>query len=166
MAGRLRRFAQRDTSRIRNLQLPMASPRMLVIAVPEDYRLLATYERLAQQLASIARPHTWQMERVFEARFSARLRSQLLQRPDDISFVDIVDTVAPDAWSAGLDEVRVTFLYRVRPASFPEQFWHSNAALEIVIIPTSLGDAKHPLRYFIDTVPHVTAAAFFDKITS
>lgn len=166
IAGRLRRFAWRDTSRIHNLHLPMASPRMLVIAVPEDRQFIATCERLAHHLASVVRPHTWQMEGALEARFAPRLRNLLLQLPDDGTFIDIVDVNAPDAWSAGQDEVRVTFLDRVRPATFPPQLWHSSAALDIVIVPRTLGDPNHELRHFTDTVPHVAAATFFDKISS
>lgn len=60
----------------------------------------------------------------------------------------------------------MTFLDRVRPATFPPQLWHSSAALDIVIVPRTLGDPNHELRHFTDTVPHVAAATFFDKISS
>ena len=76
------------------------------------------------------------------------------------------DARAPDAWLAGSDEVRVIFLDRVRPAAFPRELWYSNAALDIAIVPKSLGDPDHAARHFIDTAPHVAAAIFLDKISA
>ncbi|MET3653124.1 hypothetical protein ABIC75_002860 [Dyella japonica] len=165
-AGRLRRFATRDTGRIRHLGLPMASPRLLVVAVPDDGQFLTTCERLANHLASVVRPHAWLMEPSLKTRFGQRLRQLLRPLPRDDSFIDIVDARAPDAWTAGSDEVRVIFLDRVRPASFPQELWHSEAALDIVIVSKSLGDPDHEGRYFIDTTPYVASATFLERISS
>ena len=98
--------------------------------------------------------------------FSLRLRELLRRVPHDDSFIDIVDGRAPDAWSAGSGEVRVIFLDRVRPATFPQELWNSDAALDIAIVPNSLGDPDHAARHFIDTTPHVAAATFLDKIST
>ena len=165
-AGRLRRFSGRDTGRIRSLGLPMASQRLLVIAIPDSGHFLSTCELLATHLASVLRPHSWLMESSLKTRFSLRLRELLLPLPRDDSFIDIVDARAPDAWLAGSDEVRVIFLDRVRPAAFPRELWYSNAALDIAIVPKSIGDPDHAARHFIDTTPHVAAATFLDKISA
>lgn len=165
-AGRLRRFSSRDTGRIRSLGLPMASPRLLVVAVPDDSHFLNTCERLASHLASVLRPHSWLMEPSLKPRFNPRLRDLLRPLPHDDSFIDIVDARESDAWSAGSDEVRVIFLDRVRPATFPRELWNSDAALDIAIVPNSLGDPDHGARHFIDTTPHLAAATFLDKISS
>lgn len=165
-AGRLRRFAKRDTSRIRDLGLPMASPRLLVVAIPDEGHFLSTCERLATHLASALRPHSWLMEPSLKTRFDLRLREPLRPLPHDDSFIDIVDARAPNAWLAGSDEVRVIFLDRVRPATFPRELWNSNAALDIAIVTKSIGDPDHGTRHFIDTTPHVAATTFLDKISS
>ena len=67
---------------------------------------------------------------------------------------------------AGSDEVRVIFLDRARPATFPRELWNSDAALDIAIVPKSLGDPDHGTRHFIDTTPHVDVAIFLEKIAS
>lgn len=166
LAGRLRRFAKRDTARIRDLGLPMASPRLLVVAIPDDGQFLNTCERLATHLASVVQPHSWLMEPSLETRFALRLRELLRPLPRDDSFIDIVDTRAPDGWLAGSDEVRVIFLDRARPATFPRDLWNTDAALDIAIVRKSLGDPDHAARHFIDTTPHVAAATFLDKISA
>jgi ATP-dependent DNA helicase RecQ len=166
LAGRLRRFAGRDTDRIRSLGLPMASPHLLIVAVPDDGHFITTCERLATYLASVVRPHSWLMESSLKARFAPGLREILRQSPHDESFIDIVDGGAPDAWTAGSNEVRVIFLDRVHPGTFPRELWYSDAAMDIAIVPNSLGDPDHGARHFIDTTPHVAAATFLDKISS
>lgn len=165
-AGRLRRFAKRDTLRIRSLGLPMASPRLLVVAIPDDGQFLTRCERLAGHLASVLRPHSWLMEPSLKVRFAQRLREVLRQLPHDESFIDIVDQRSPTAWVAGSDEVRVIFLDRVRPATFPRELWSSDAALDLTIVPHTLGDPDHEARHFIDTTPHVTVATILEKISA
>lgn len=165
-AGRLRRFSMRDTQRVRDLCLPMASPRLLIVAVPYDDNFLITCERLAAHLASVVKPHSWLMEPSLKMRFALRLRELLRPRPHDDSFIDTVDAHTPEAWTAGSNEVRVIFLDRVHPATFPRELWNSAAALDIAIVPQSLGDPDHGLRHFIDTTPHVAASTFLDKISS
>jgi superfamily II DNA/RNA helicase len=165
-AGRLRRFAARDISRIERLGLPMASARLLIVAVADDGDFLVTCQRLATYLASIVRPHTWQLETsLATTRLGRHLRTILRDAPHDDSFIDVVDADAPDAWSAGSGEVRVTFLDRADRATFPKEFWGSDAALEIVIVKNTVGDPDHDQRRFVDTTPHVASATFFEKIS-
>ncbi len=165
-AGRLRRFSHRDTGRIRSLGLPMASPRLLVVAIPDDGNFVATCERIATHLSSVLRPHSWLIEPSLKTRFALRLRELLRPLPNDDSFIDIVDARAPDAWFAGNEEIRVIFLDRVRPATFPRELWSSGAALDIAVVAKSVGDPDHAVRHLIDTTPHVAAATFLDKISS
>ncbi|MHB1056925.1 MAG: protein DpdF [Rhodanobacter sp.] len=166
LAGRLRRFAARSTQRIRDLNLPMASAHLLVIAVPDDNRFLTTCERLATYLASAVRPHTWLLACSLETSFAPRLRDLLRRIPPDDSFIDIADARESHAWVAGSREVRVIFIDRANPAKFPSELWSSEAELDIVIVPNSLGDPDHELRQFIATTRHVAAATFLDKISS
>ncbi|MCA9131339.1 MAG: hypothetical protein KDB22_29845, partial [Planctomycetales bacterium] len=165
-AGRLQRFSKRDIGRISKLGLPMASPRLLVIAVPESDDFVSTCQRMALNLAYVVRPHSWLMESSFTSRFLRSLEDVLRKLPNDDSFIDVVNAHEADAWVAGGDEVRVIFMDRDHPATFPREIWSSDAALEIVIVRRSLGDPDHNGRRFIDTVAHVASSTFLGKITT
>lgn len=166
LAPRLQRFEPRRDINRWIAQYPMAAPNILVVDLPDDDRYVTQSDALVSALLETVDPHTIAIEHGYENVFRPHAMAAVERSAAHRAFVDQIDTRIGIYPEPGQNEVRVLVWGPDSAAPVPPELWLSAAALEILVIPTTLVDPDHPGRRLIDTTPHIHAADLMERLTT
>lgn len=160
-AARLPRFSNRVPDRFaERLRLGRTS-NLSVIAVANEQPYAQTCAALVGLLAPALECHTVVLETSFAKRHRDLVATALNESHAPGVFIDTLEERDRESWPAGENEVRIVLWGDQDARPLPDAMFLSPAQMDLVIIPSELPHAHHPLRRFIDTTPHIQAADVF-----
>jgi ATP-dependent DNA helicase RecQ len=166
LTPRMEHFAPRDLSSFDGLQLPKEDHNLLVVAIPHDEGFANTCINVLSALVPMICCHTvaWDAEFAREHGVAAVQAIPRLQRLR--TFFDVIGPGPHGEMDAGKGEVRILIWTRAISEEFWQSIRHSDAQMQILIVPSDIAHPYYPTRRLIAITTYVPASNLLQRLTS
>jgi ATP-dependent DNA helicase RecQ len=161
LVPRIERMGRRDVRKWLH-QWPMASANTMFVSFdPARYDADAP-AKLIELLVDALPLHSVLLPKGGSHKLKSAVFARLHQHAHRVIFVDQFGRADHQVLRGAINEVRVVLVDPEEP--FPDSFWMSDCALQVVLLPRSMADPHHPHRRLLDTRLHINYEDFVARL--